>query len=67
MMGLARSLAAARGMRVSRNHDLCVHRRGWRIVLHADGTMSVYGPRGQTLHSHAPPMPHMELSRPGVA
>ena len=37
------------------HHDICVHRRGWRIVLHPDGTISVYGPHGQVQHSHAPP------------
>ena len=37
------------------HHDVCIHRRGWRIVLHPDGTTSVYGPRGQVQHSHAPP------------
>jgi hypothetical protein len=37
------------------HHDVCIHRRGWRIILHPDGTTSVYGPRGQALHSHSPP------------
>jgi hypothetical protein len=36
-------------------HDVCVHRQGWRIVLHPDGTTSAYGPRGQILHSNSPP------------
>ena len=37
------------------HHDVCVHREGWRLVLHPDGTTSAYGPRGQALHSHPPP------------
>jgi hypothetical protein len=37
------------------HHDVCIHRRDWRIILHPDGTTSVYGPRGQVLHSHSPP------------
>jgi hypothetical protein len=43
------------------HHDVCIHRLGWRIVLHPDGTTTVYGPRGQVAHSHAPPVPHTEL------
>jgi hypothetical protein len=37
------------------HHDVCIHRKGWRIVLHPDGTTSAYGPHGQELHSHSPP------------
>jgi len=37
------------------HHDVCVHRWGWRIVLHPDGSVSVHGPQGQAQHSHAPP------------
>ena len=37
------------------HHDVCIHRWGWRIVLHPDGTTSAYGPHGQVLHSHSPP------------
>ena len=37
------------------HHDICVHRWGWRIILHPDGTTSVYGPKGQVQHSHGPP------------
>jgi hypothetical protein len=37
------------------HHDVCIHRLGWRIVLHPDGTTSAYGPRGQALHSNSPP------------
>jgi hypothetical protein len=37
------------------HHDICIHRRGWRLVLHPDGTTTAYGPGGQVLHSHSPP------------
>jgi len=37
------------------HHDICIHRRGWRLVLHPDATTTAYGPRGQVIHSHAPP------------
>ncbi len=37
------------------HHDVCIHRRGWQIVLHPDGTTTAYGPNGQILHSHSPP------------
>jgi Domain of unknown function (DUF222) len=37
------------------HHDVCIHRWGWRLVLHPDGTTTAYGPKGQVLHSHSPP------------
>jgi hypothetical protein len=37
------------------HHDICVHRWGWQITLHPDGTTTAYGPHGQELHSHSPP------------
>ena len=38
------------------HHDICVHRRGWQLTLHPDGTTQARSPDGkQTLHSHAPP------------
>ncbi len=37
------------------HHDVCIHRWGWQLVLHPDGTTSAYGPSGQVLHSHPPP------------
>jgi hypothetical protein len=40
------------------HHDVCIHRLGWRLVLHPDGTSTAYGPRGQVLHSHGPPQDH---------
>jgi Domain of unknown function (DUF222) len=37
------------------HHDVCIHRWGWQIVLHPDGTTTAHGPGGQVLHSHSPP------------
>jgi hypothetical protein len=37
------------------HHDVCIHRWGWRLVLHPDGTTTAYGPNGQVIHSHSPP------------
>jgi hypothetical protein len=37
------------------HHDICIHRWGWRLVLHPDATTTAYGPQGQVLHSHSPP------------
>jgi len=37
------------------HHDVCIHRWDWRLILHPDGTTTVYGPHGQILHSHSPP------------
>jgi hypothetical protein len=31
------------------HHDVCIHRWGWRLVLHPDGTTTAYGPKGQRL------------------
>jgi hypothetical protein len=36
------------------HHDFCIHRKGWRLVLHPDATTTAYGPSGQVLHSHGP-------------
>ena len=37
------------------HHGTCIHRWGWRLILHPDGTTTAYGPDGQVLHSHSPP------------
>jgi len=38
------------------HHDVCIHRWGWRVMLHPDGTWTATSPDGkQTLRSHAPP------------
>jgi hypothetical protein len=34
----------------------CIHRWGWSLVLHADGTYTATSPdRTRTLHTHSPP------------
>ncbi|MDX6339863.1 MAG: hypothetical protein QOH87_1, partial [Trebonia sp.] len=39
-----------------RCHDVCIHRHGWQLTLHPDGTTQARSPNGkQILHSHAPP------------
>ena len=41
------------------HHDVCIHRRGWQLTLHPDGTTEARSPDGkQTLYSHAPPTQH---------
>jgi hypothetical protein len=38
------------------HHLIAVHRWGWAIVLHPDGTTTATSPdRTRTLHSHSPP------------
>jgi 5-methylcytosine-specific restriction endonuclease McrA len=38
------------------HHDVCIHRKGWQLILHPDGTTEARSPDGkQTLYSHAPP------------
>jgi hypothetical protein len=38
------------------HHLIAVHRWGWTIMLHGDGTVTARSPDGtKTLHSHAPP------------
>lgn len=38
------------------HHDVCIHRWGWRVMLHPDGTWTATSPDGrQVLRSHAPP------------
>ncbi|MHB1820118.1 MAG: HNH endonuclease signature motif containing protein [Streptosporangiaceae bacterium] len=37
------------------HHLILIHRWGWTIRLHSDGTTTVTSPGGRTLHSHAPP------------
>jgi hypothetical protein len=39
-------------------HDanVCIHRHGWQLTLHPDGTTEARSPDGkQILYSHAPP------------
>jgi hypothetical protein len=45
------------------HHDVCIHRRGWQLILHPDGTTEARSPDGRhVLHSHPPPDPG---TRPG--
>jgi hypothetical protein len=38
------------------HYDVCIHRRGWTLILHPDGTTEARSPdRRQILRSHAPP------------
>ena len=38
------------------HHDVCIHRLGWQLTLHPDGTTEARSPDGkQVLYSHAPP------------
>jgi Domain of unknown function (DUF222)/HNH endonuclease len=40
------------------HHDVCIHRRGWQLILHPDGSTEARSPDGrQILRSHAPPGP----------
>jgi hypothetical protein len=38
------------------HHDICIHRRGWQLTLHPDGTTEARSPDGKhILYSHEPP------------
>jgi hypothetical protein len=38
------------------HHLIAIHRQGWKLALHADGTTTVTSPDGyRTYHSHSPP------------
>ncbi len=37
------------------HHLIAIHRWGWTLTCHPDGTVTAHGPHGQTLHSHGPP------------
>lgn len=38
------------------HHETCIHRWGWKIILHPDGTMEARSPDGrQVLRKHDPP------------
>jgi len=37
------------------HHLIVVHRWGWELTFHADGTTTATSPDGRTLHSHSPP------------
>ena len=37
------------------HHQVVIHRWGWTITRHPDGTRTATAPDGRTLHSHSPP------------
>jgi hypothetical protein len=37
------------------HHQVCIHRLGWTLILHPDGSTEARGPDGQILRSHGPP------------
>ena len=37
------------------HHLIAIHRWGWVLTYHPDGTTTAHGPHGQVLHSHGPP------------
>ena len=37
------------------HHLIVVHRWGWALTCHSDGTSTAVSPEGRTLHSHGPP------------
>jgi hypothetical protein len=37
------------------HHLSVIHRWGWRLVLHADGSTAAISPEGRTVYSHGPP------------
>ncbi len=37
------------------HHQVCIHRLGWKIIIHADGTSQAISPAGEVLNSHGPP------------
>jgi hypothetical protein len=37
------------------HHEVCIHRQGWTLILHPDGTTEARSPQGQILRSHGPP------------
>ncbi len=37
------------------HHQIAIHRWGWNIIRHPDGTRTATAPDGRTLHSHSPP------------
>ena len=37
------------------HHLIVLHRWGWKLTCHPDGTATATAPDGRTLHSHGPP------------
>ena len=47
--------ACRQAKRTGRKYLVDIHRWGWGITLHPDGTVTATSPDGRTLHSHSPP------------
>jgi len=39
----------------SYHHQVCIHRLGWTLTLHPDGSTEARSPKGEILRSHGPP------------
>ena len=37
------------------HHLVVIHRWGWKLTCHPDGTTTATAPDGRILHSHGPP------------
>lgn len=37
------------------HHHVCIHRRGWKVIMHPDGTTEAISPHGEILRSNGPP------------
>ena len=37
------------------HHQVCIHRRGWKVIVHPDGTSEAISPWGEVIRSHGPP------------
>jgi len=37
------------------HHLVSIHREGWKVTRHADGTYEAISPHGEVLRSHGPP------------
>ena len=47
---------ANRGLYCQPHHDVFIHRRGWQVTRHPDGTTQARSPDGRViLNSHSPP------------
>jgi hypothetical protein len=45
------------------HHLIAIHRWGWKLTAHPDGSMTATRPDGRTLHSHPPPSQAAWLAR----
>ena len=39
------------------HHRVALHRLGWKLTVHPDGTSQVRSPDGKIIRSHSPPPP----------